>query len=816
MRLDLTTGAGTFTSETTARFRCSRPGATTFIELIAPSLGSARLNGETLPAHAFDGGRIRLEGLAAQNVLEVSANAPYMHDGTGMHWFEDPVDGRIYLHSMCAEYEAHRVFACFNQPDLKATHTFEVRAPVDWTVVSNTPVAHRDGEVWRFGTSQLMSTYLAAIVAGHYRSVTHQHRDIPLGLFCRESLAEYLDPDEIFEITGAGLDYFEERFGHRYAFGKYDQLFVPEFSSGAMENPACVTINEAYVFRSRVTDALRSKRAEMILHEMAHMWFGDLVTLRWWNDLWLNESFAEYMGVLASFEATRFKNAWTAFAAVTKEGARVDDQLPTTHPIVADVPDVESMHLNLDRITYNKGAAALQQLVGWVGEAAFFKGVEAYFKKHAYGNAELDDFLDALEQASGRELRSWSRLWLEQAGVNTLAAEVTMNGATIKAAAVLQGAPELYPVLRPHRLRIGLFDLEDSALKRRRTVELDIDGARTAVPQLAGEPSCDCILVNDGDLTYAKLRLDRRSVETLRAHLLGLDDPLARALSWAALWDMTRDAELRAAEYVETSLHNIDVETDAYVVGALIGRMVAALEVFGDPGHRAVLRASLAAAAKDRLSRLEPGSDLQLLWTNAFIGAAREAGDVTWVRGLLDGTTRLEGLEVDFAVRWTAVNALATIGVAGEDLIAAEVQRDPTDMGRRAATSARAAQPLPGAKARAWSTVTGDKSIPLATKRAAAAGFHGADQERLLSHYVQPYFESLLPIWESRDLDEALVFVEGMYPARIATPEVVELTDTWLARDLPGPVRRSLLESQDGIKRALRTRAFDAGIHATA
>jgi aminopeptidase N len=810
VNLDLTAGDEQFGSTSTVTFRCRRPGAQSFIEFIGPTVSRAVLNGNDLPTTAFDGGRLELPDLAAENTLTVTGTAAYMHDGTGLHRFQDPIDGRIYMHSQFASYDAHRAFACFDQPDMKATYTFDVRVPADWVVVSNTP-GKRDGNTWRFPKTKPMSTYLAAIVAGHYHSVHQEHRGIPLGIYCRQSLMSYLDPDELFELTRQGLDYFEDRFGYPYVFGKYDQLFVPEFSAGAMENAGCVTFTELYVFRSRVTEALRMRRSETLLHEMAHMWFGDLVTMRWWDGLWLNETFATYMGNLANVEATRFKNSWTTFAMSYKAKAKAQDQLPTTHPIVAEIPDVEAVLLNFDPITYEKGGAALKQLVAWVGEDAFFKGVATYFKRHEYGNTELADFLAPLEEASGRDLKSWSKAWLEQAGVNTISAKVVADGDRIESLTLIQQATPEHPTLRPHRLRVGLFDIQGSSLVRRRTVELDIEGASTPVPQLAGEPVPDLVLPNDDDLTYTKIDLDGHSLATLKTHLSRLDDGLARAVLWEALWDMVRDAKLRVADYLEISLANIDVETDAAIAGSLIARMTGAIDRYADPKRRSKLRAQLAAGAHQRLNRMTPGTDLQLLWTNAFIGMAREPADVAWVRGLLEGTTRLDGLEVDFAVRWSVVNALATIGEAGEALIDAELELDPTDQGHRAAAAARAARPLAEAKAEAWAAVT-NKDVSLAMKRAVASGFHRADQEELLSAFVPLYFDSLMPIWDSWVIEEALGFAGAMYPHTVITKAVVDRTDGWLAKGkvVPGPIERSLLESQDDLKRALRARTFNA------
>jgi len=810
VRLDLTTGAETFASSTTVTFKCADRGAATFIEFIGPSVERAELNGRSLPQSAFDGGRIQLEGLGADNRLEVKSTARYMHDGTGLHRFKDPVDGRFYLHTQFESNDAHRVYACFDQPDLKATFSFTVAAPEDWAVVSNTtPSSHADG-VWVFPTTKVMSTYITAVVTGHYATWQDQHGDIPLALYCRQSLAQYLDTPEIFEVTKQGLDFFAQRFGYPYSFGKYDQLFVPEFSAGAMENAACVTHSERMVFRSRVTEASRMGRAETILHEMAHMWFGDLVTMRWFNDLWLNESFATYMASVSMDGATRFKEAWLDFATRTKARAKAQDQLPTTHPIVADIPDVDAVHLNFDPITYEKGASVLRQLVSWVGEDAFFKGINLYFRRHEYGNTELPDFLAPLEEASGRDLDSWSKVWLETAGVNTIGGELEVVDGRIKKAALRQTAPRSHPTLRPHRLRVGLYEIDGSQLERRKAVELDVDGELTPVAELAGEQAPDLMLVNDGDLTYTKLRLDPRSINTLTTHLKGMGDPLARAIAWAALWDMVRDAHLRARDYVQIALNNIDVETDAVMTVSIINLMFSAVEVYGDPKNRSSLREDLAAGSRGRALSAKPGSDRQLLWTKSFIDAARRPEDVEWVRGLLDGGTVLEGLKVDFAVRWSALTALARIGAVDAGAIAAELAQDPTEEGRRAAASARAARPLPEAKEEAWSAATNGNEVSLAMKRAFAAGFHRADQESLLEAYVVRYFDELLRVWESHDIDEALMFARAMYPSMIVREDVIELVEEVLAGELPGPVRRVLLEAQDGTGRELRARRFDA------
>jgi aminopeptidase N len=740
----------------------------------------------------------------------VRGTGAYNHDGTGICFFRDPVDSRVYLHSQFGEHSTYLGYACFDQPDLKATFAFTVKAPADWVVVSNTAGVRAADGVWTFPTSELMSTYVTAVVAGQYHGIQQDHRGIPLGLYCRESLVEYLDPEEFFAITRQGFDFFERRFGYPYPFGKYDQLFVPEFAAGAMENTGCVTFNERRLFRSKVTEARRMDRAETILHEMAHMWFGDLVTMRWWDDLWLNESFAEYMGYLGTAEATRFRGAWIEFALALKAAARTQDQLPTTHPIVADVPDVEAVTLNLDFITYNKGAAAIQQLVGWVGEEPFFKGIEMYFRAHAFGCADLRDFLAALEDASGRDLTAWSRAWLETAGVNTLEAALQVKDGVISSAELIQTAPADHPTLRPHRLRVALFDAVDERLVRRRSIELDVEGAITPIPQLEGERVADLVLPNDGDLTYCKVKLDGRSLETLRRHLRDVDDQLARATAWGALWDMARDATLSARDYIAISLANIEPETHASTLESLIARTERAVDSFSEPSHRSAVRELLARAAWENMRRAEPGGDVQLLWAYTFINAARAIADVAWVRGLVSGTTRLEGLPADFEVRWRAVVALATIGAADRSLIAKELARDSSDEGERRAAAARAALPQPSAKQRAWDAVVNGAAPSRQMRRAIAGAFHHVDQQDLLQAFVKPFFDSLLPVWQANDSELAISVVEWMYPRAVITQDVVDATDVALEKGLPGPIRRALLESQDAIKRALRAQAFDS------
>ncbi|MGH2760488.1 MAG: aminopeptidase N, partial [Actinomycetota bacterium] len=460
--LDLSAGGTTFASDTTVRFEATRPGTSTFIDLDAVDIKEAELNGNAISAQPTPEGRIRLEGLEASNVLRVKADCAYSRTGTGLHRLVDPVDKKAYAYTQLEPFDAHRVFACFDQPDIKATFAFHVDVAEEDIVVSNTVATERPapGKAgrWTFRGSPVMSTYLAALCVGPFQGVTDSHDGIDLGWYCRQSLMQYLDPDELFDITKRGLDFFAQMFDYPYYMDTYDQVFCPEYKFGAMENLGCVTYSENFVFRSKVTEAERERRAEVILHEMSHMWFGDLVTMRWWDDLWLNESFATYMAYLAKERATRFTSSWVSFATDEKAWAYRQDQLPTTHPIVADIPDVHATHLNFDGITYAKGASVLKQLVAWVGEEGFFKGLRRYFKEHEYGNTELPDFLRPLAEESGRDLESWSKEWLETAGVNAVRAEYGRDGDTMSSFKIRQSAAEGYPTLRSHRMGIGVFD----------------------------------------------------------------------------------------------------------------------------------------------------------------------------------------------------------------------------------------------------------------------------------------------------------------------------------------------------------------------
>lgn len=834
--LDLTGGPETFASRTVVRFGAT-PGASTFIDLIAPTVHEVTLNGHALDVAAVvSDARIQLDDLAASNELVVVADGAYMNTGEGLHRFVDPVDDEVYLYSQFEVADSRRVFAVFEQPDLKAEFTFTVTAPAHWTVVSNYPQVgmpavveggtNRNGGVdkgtatWTFETTPRISSYITAVVAGPYhaehRELTSQDgRIIPLGVYCRGSLAEHLDTDNIVDLTRAGFDFYERAFGVPYPFTKYDQLFVPEFNAGAMENAGAVTFLESYVFRSKVPEATIERRAVTILHELAHMWFGDLVTMRWWDDLWLNESFAEYMSTLATAQTTRWTSAWTTFSSMEKNWAYRQDQLPSTHPIVADMRDLEDVEVNFDGITYAKGASVLKQLVSWVGQDEFFAGVRAYFAKHAWGNTELRDFLTELEATSGRDLSAWSGLWLEQAGVTLLRPEITVDAAgVITSFAVLQEVPDEHPVQRPHRLAIGGYDLAEGRLVRTVHVELDIDGPRTEVPQLVGVQRPTLVLVNDDDLAYAKVRLDEQSLAASIEHLGKFDDSLPRTLVWTAAWDATRDGETPARDFVDLVLNNIAHETDSSVVLVLLRQLSTALDLYVAPQHRSATEI----AAADRLLELArsapAGSDTQLQLVKSFAGRAATTEQLDAVRDLLDGQATLDGLSIDTDLRWELLTSLVTGGRAGDPDIAAQLAADATATGQRAAAAARAAVPTPAAKATAWASVVDQDGLPNAIQAATIAGFGRVHDRSLLVPYVEPYFAGLETVWTDKTNEMAQNIVVGLYPTELAddaSVDVLGATDAWLDGhpDAPSALRRLVLESRDGVRRALAAQEAD-------
>ncbi|MCU1625056.1 MAG: aminopeptidase [Pseudonocardia sp.] len=826
--LDLTDGSGgpgdaIFASTTTVEFSCREPGADSWIDFVGPEVVSATLNGVVLDVSGYreeDG--IALPGLHAQNTLTIVAAGAYMNTGEGLHRFVDPVDESVYLYSQFETADAKRLFPCFDQPDLKARYTLTVTAPHDWKVVSNSLAEVEAGEVatiHRFAETEILSTYLVALIAGPYAEWRDEHDGIPLGIYCRASLAEHMDAERIFTETKQGFDFYHRNFGVRYPFGKYDQLFVPEFNAGAMENAGAVTFLEDYVFRSRVTRSAYERRAETILHEMAHMWFGDLETMRWWDDLWLNESFATFASVLCQSEATEYKEAWTTFANVEKSWAYRQDQLPSTHPIAADIPDLQAVEVNFDGITYAKGASVLKQLVAYVGLEPFLAGLRDYFEAHKWGNATFDDLLSSLEKASGRDLSDWGAQWLRTTGLNLLrpSFEVAADGTFTSFEVVQGGARPGAGELRTHRVAVGVYDdAEDGdaagKLVRTHRVEVDVTGERTAVEALVGVPRGKLVLVNDDDLTYCALRLDPDSLATLVDRIGDIADPLPRTLCWSAAWEMTREAELKARDFVTLVAGGFGSETEIGVVQRLLLQAQTATASYVG-GNWAAERGwpLLTDALRFRLDTAPPGSDAQLAVVNSLAGSVLPDGTLEQMKGWLAGTDVPEGLTVDTDLRWRLLQALVAHGKAGEAEIDAELQRDPTAAGNRQAERARSLVPTPEAKARAWDRAVHDDELPNAVNEAIIGGFSHPAQRHLLGEYVEKYFAEVADVWARRTSERAQSVVLGLFPSWAVERSTVEAADVWLADEShPPALRRLVTEGRAGIVRALAAREFDA------
>jgi aminopeptidase N len=819
--LDLTRGEEVFGSTTTVSFSATE-GSSTFIDAFTRRVHSVTLNGVSLdPATVSDGIRIQLDGLQATNVLTVVADAEYTNTGEGLHRFVDPVDSEVYLYSQFEVPDSRRVFAVFEQPDLKATFQFTVTAPARWQVVSNSitpePTVNGDVATWAFAPTPILSSYITAIIAGPYDVVrssltSSDGREIPLGIFTRKSLSEYMDSDYIFEKTRQGFAYYEEKFDYPYPFDKYDQLFVPEFNAGAMENAGAVTFVETYVFRSKVTDAIKERRVVTILHELAHMWFGDLVTMKWWNDLWLNESFAEWASTISTAEATEWTEAWTTFQAMEKSWAYRQDQLPSTHPVVATINDLEDVQVNFDGITYAKGGSVLKQLVAWVGIDAFYAGVAAYFKKHHHSNTELRDLLAELEVTSGRELSSWSEKWLETAGVNTLRPEIEVDtDGLITSFTVVQTAPADYPTIRPHRLAIGLYDHDGDSLVRTHRVEIDVDGERTDVPELVGRPKGALVLTNDDDLAYAKVRLDDDSLATAIGHLAKIHNPLARALVWGSVWDSTRDGESAASDYVKLVLANIASETESTTIRTTLSQLTQAARSYVTPAKRQATITAVGDALWALAQSAEAGSDAQFQFVKFFANIPSTDAHAEALQGLIDGSITLDGLEIDTDLRWELLEGLVLLGKAGDTEIDAALANDNTANGAQAAARARASIPTADGKLTAFASIVDSKEQPNAIVRSTAMGFQHANDPEILRPVVSKYFDSLTGIWESRSYHIAETLVGGLYPAGLADQALADAAKEWLAANPEIPaLRRIVTENLAGTERALRVQAADA------
>lgn len=843
--LDLTQGDTTFVSTSTIQFG-AKAGESTFLDLIADEVTSVTLNGESVePGEVFADDRIALNNLRERNEVVVTAVCRYSTTGEGLHRSVDPSDGNVYLYSQFEVPDARRVYAVFDQPDLKAVFRFSVLAPCSWIVTSNMPVERTedtdqmtlDGTLgtkpaehakrWTFAPTPTMSSYLTAICAGPYAEwhTTYQNEDgrtIPMAQYCRQALKDDFakDVDYLFDITKKGFAFYAKTWGVPYPYAKYDQIYVPEYNAGAMENIGMVTIRDSYVFSSKVTDALAERRVVTVLHELAHMWFGDYVTMKWWNDLWLNESFAEFTSTLATAEATEWKDAWATFCSGEKSWALNQDQLSTTHPIVAPINDLNDTYVNFDGITYAKGASVLKQLVAYVGRDKFFEGINHYLYRHAYSNATLNDLLTELEGTSGRDLKTWSAQWLEQAGINTIATDLhTAQDGTISELTLHQFAPTDHPVLREHRLAVGFYNEDEESGKVVRTdrIELDVDGEATTVTEAAGKPRPQFLLTNDDDLTYTKLRFDDESLAFATANLYRFDDALARAVIWLALWDMTRDGELAASDFIGTTLKLLSTETESTTFRYALACLSTTVWHYTNRTKRAAIAQHTAQALLDLAKQAPAGSDMQFQLISAYLtyGVEGDSAFADTVRGLLSGSLVLEGLELDNNFRWSLVRALSSINAIDEADIQQELERKDTTENREFALAARAARATAEAKAWAWNEAIHDEVLTNAQLESVAGGFASTPSQELAEPYVKEYFDSAEWIWNHKTFHMAEALLEGLYPRYADPATLVELGDKWLAShaDADNALRRLISANVESSHRTKMVADFNASLN---
>lgn len=822
--LDLTRGDETFGSRTRIRFT-ARADGDTFVELKPATLRSATLDGEPIDPAGLTENRLPLTGLAAgPHELVVDAAMRYSHTGEGMHRFTDPTDGENYVYTQMFMEDVQRVFAAFDQPDLKAVFDVAVTAPPEWTVLSNS-ITTRQGEGrWTAAPTPLISTYLVAVAAGPWHSVRTEHAGLPFALHCRRSLAPHLDADadELFDITRACFDRYHEKFEEPYPFDSYDQAFVPEFNPGAMENPGLVTFRDEFVYRSAVTDTERQTRAMVIAHEMAHMWFGDLVTLRWWDDIWLNESFAEYMGYQTLTEATHFTDTWVDFGIGRKGWGYDADQRPSTHPVApdpADVPDTASAMLNFDGISYAKGASALRQLVAWMGEKDFLAGINTHFARHKFANASLADFIDNLASATDRDVHAWSEQWLRTTGVDTLTARPADSGDNWQLTVDRDGS-------RPHRIAVGAYDRAPGhpggpdRLVERERFELDIP---QAAPTTRPGRRPDVVVLNDHDLTYAKIRFDSDSWNTVLDTLSGLPDPLTRATVWNAARDLVRDGELPPTAYLEAARAHLPEESDLAVVQGVLsfaGPQIA--DRYTNPDDRPAALAALTAICRDLLRRTEGLSTED--WTRGQGGAHRTDENpglrLTAVRHFIDCATQPDsirdwldsghvpgGPDLDPELRWRILTRLAVLGAADETSIDDELRADPSAAGQEGAARCRAALPDLDAKRRAWEAMFDRDDLSNHLFTATAQGFWQPEQTELVPAYVPRYYTDVVALAERRGPAMAEAAGRWAFPVHAVDPRSLEHGRTCLARpDLLPALRRKLADQLDDLARALRVR----------
>jgi aminopeptidase N len=821
LAIDLAAGRETYRGRTTIELDRVEPASPLFLDVSGQVTG-LRVNGRDVdPDHRGHRLWLPLGSPDGHDTIEVEVHNAFDRTGSGIHRFVDPEDGLEYLYSNLEPFSAHRLFPCFDQPDLKATFALEVTAPRDWSVISaTTAVQGADDETdrlrHRFAPTPTISTYVFPLMAGPWERIGAVHAGVPLGVYGRRSMRRDLErsADELFEVTAAGLDHLSALFGRPYPFGKYDQLFVPEFNAGAMENVGAVTFHDSYLFRDPPTWSQRLERAEVVLHELAHMWFGDLVTMRWWDDLWLNETFATYAAYLCLADATRFDDAWRVFNGQMRPAAVRQDQLVTTHPIAADVPDTDGAQANFDAITYEKGAAVIKQLVAALGDDVFRRGVRTYVERHAWGNATLSDFLAALSDAAGGPLDAWARVWLETPSLNTIGVRWTERDGRIDSMELEQRAPDDHPTLRPHATTIGLVGRADDGSGLVTVgIPARISGERAAVPEAVGLPAPLFVFPNHGDHDYALAALDEASVAFALERLPDLHDPMLRQQTWSALWDMVRGGQLPVGAFLDAVERFAPGEADPAMLTAVLDRADTALSRYVPEGAVLDTSGRLFALALDALRTIDDAGR-RITWARAAVTFAGREPDLGTLTELLDGEGVIEGFRLDQDMRWGILVKGASRDLAGTRArLDAETRRDPSDRGDRAILRAGASWPDEITKARTWDSLHGDGYGSDYRTRAAMAGFQWRHQRELLEPYRAAFFDQVRAIYRSHDLAFARSYVRWLVPDRWAEPTVAAQVRALVARldDSEVLLSRQLREVGDDLERAIAVRAVASG-----
>ncbi len=796
--LDLTRGSEHFASRTEIAFR-SLDRQDTFVDIHAHEVRTLRLNTRSLdPADVVDG-RLILTGLEDDNVLTVEALMSYSRDGEGLHRAVDPEDKQAYVYAMTFLPGAPRIFACFDQPDLKAPYRLSVIAPDDWVVLGNGRAEQMAPGRWTLAETLPLSTYFATLVAGPYHSIASEHDGITLGLHCRQSLAAHLDKDadELFEITGQCFDEYHRLFGIRYPFGDYHQAFVPEFNAGAMENPGCVTFTDDLVFKAQATDSFRATRANVVAHEMAHQWFGDLVTMQWWDDLWLNESFAEYMGYRVTHDATRFDDGWEEYAFKTKAWGMKADQRSSTHPIAGNgAADAQQALTDFDGISYSKGTAALRQLNAYLGDKAFLAGVINHLQKHAFGNATLSDLLTSWEEASGKDVRGWAEAWLRTSGVDTLSCEVDDDGGAVVRR--INGSP--VEVARPHAFTVTAYDAQGHGQAK----QLVLTEETTAVPFDSIDPD-GLLLPDSADATWAKIRLDRSSLSRVPTLLPRIQDPIARAVVWGSLREGLLDATIDPELYLRTIELVLPTESDLTVENILGGSFSGAIGQVGRYFSVDGDRRRLAAVAAALVDQAPPASNRQLIAVRSLIELT---DDSDLLRGWLSGESTPDGFVADENFRWRLTKKLCAMGVFGPDEIAAETQRDPSSQGALHALQCRAALPHRETKEAVWTAIVSDTDLSNYELYALAQSFFRPDQVALTAPFVARYFDEVPKTASIRTGWIVEQTAALGYPRFAVDSSMIALADACLSDEaLDTGVRRSISDETDDLRRVVESRA---------